>query len=169
MYTENVQCTPNSALQCIVYIVYYSPPAWARYLVWERVSRSAWAPELRLSKLRSYTLGEGAGPQKWALIVKKGKSSRQKKFFKTFFCPSALSMCIKCTFWRKQIVSFSGLSSSLTKAIFRSPTSRLAPYSTWRQSQRTHELKSEDENPYYLCLCSIHWRCAVYLCGHDCT
>ena len=104
--------------------------------------RSAWAPYMRLHELRSFTHLGVTGPQKWPLSLKKGKSGRQKIKSWYFYCPYVFLKCLQCTFWRNQTVSFSGLSSSLTEAIFRSHMRCATPYWTWRQSQRTEELKS---------------------------
>ena len=104
--------------------------------------RSAWAPYMRLQELRSNTHLGVTGPQKWPLSLKKGKSGRQKIKSWYFYCPYVFLKCLQCTFWRNQTVSFSGLSSSLTEAIFRSHMRCATPYWTWRQSQRTEELKS---------------------------
>ena len=127
--------------------------------------RSAWAPYMRLHELRSFTHLGVTGPQKWPLSLKKGKSGRQKIKSWYFYCPYVFLKCLQCTFWRNQTVSFSGLSSSLTEAIFRSHMRCATPYWTWRQSQRTEELKSrtrprtiESQDNF---ICTSKWPCRL--------
>ena len=87
--------------------------------------RSAWAPYMRLQELRSNTHLGVTGPQKWPLSLKKGKSGRQKIKSWYFYCPYVFLKCLQCTFWRNQTVSFSGLSSSLTRSSGHCPCCRM--------------------------------------------